>query len=601
MNARRRRTSFLLACLAILLASCAPAPVTDVRVDAEDVVFSGERALAWVSEFATRFPDRDSGRPNNAAAAAWLEERFSALGLDCRIDAWETVNDSRVVPMQNVVCEMPGARPEQIVLVAHLDQSPRTVQGADNDASGIGVLLHLAEVFAAEPTPTYGLVFVVSDGEEYGMLGARRFVATHPDVRRLIAGLSLDNLGKWFYEGVDLDPRGQFRGYGALWFQLLVRDVAVAVGASPAPRVYGVLDQVLGQAVPISFMDEGPLVAAGVPAVGLAGTVPAEFAELHYATYHDPSDTIELQSAVPLGHAGRVAEAAVRQLQSMTTFPSESGPFLFFEDAHEVLRGWPLTLAFWAFVAAFALAGLGSLSRAAQAERPAWRAAMVHLLGLWLPLVGAVALLYGFVAVGLLGDFELYFGTPKDPVLTSPRWPAIVAWLAAVAGLLAAGRGLAGRLAGSRRPSPRLVKGTALLGVALAAACIALTVPFALLFLLPLLAWWTIGPRRGRGRTLDVAAFLAGGLVVYALFYFMGFEILRIDWHVLWYLLMMFAIGTVSFPAALVITGVLAAGLSLVVPPVRTAWLKGVAPRRPGAAGDCIARERGLPVTSKRR
>jgi hypothetical protein len=81
-------------------------------------------------------------------------------------------------------------------------------------------------------------------------------------------------VGKWFYRGVDLDPRGQFRGYGALWFQLLVRDAAVAVGETPPPRVYGVLDQVLGQAVPISLMDEGPLVAAGVPAVGLAGTVP---------------------------------------------------------------------------------------------------------------------------------------------------------------------------------------------------------------------------------------------------------------------------------------------------------------------------------------
>jgi hypothetical protein len=163
------------------------------------------------------------------------------------------------------------------------------VQGADNDGSGIGVLLHLAEVFAAEPARRYGLVFLASDGEEYGMLGTRRFLETRADTRPLIAGISLDNVGKWFYRGVDLDPRGQFRGYGALWFQLLVRDAAVAVGETPPPRVYGLLDQVLGQAVPISFMDEGPLVAAGVPAVGLAGTVPAEFAALHYDTYHTPA------------------------------------------------------------------------------------------------------------------------------------------------------------------------------------------------------------------------------------------------------------------------------------------------------------------------
>jgi hypothetical protein len=276
----------------------------------------------------------------------------------------------------------------------------------------------------------------------------------------------------------------------------------------------------------------------------------------------------------------------------MRTFPVESGPFLFFEDAHEVLRGWPLTAAFWALVAAFALAGAWSTWRAGGRDVNGWRAALAHLAGLWLPLVTAVVVLYGLVAVGLLDDFELYFATPRDPALTSPRWPAIAIWAAFLALLLAAGRRVAGRLGGAGRPSPHLVKGTALLAVALAAACIALTVPFALLFLAPLVAWWTIGPRRGRGRLLDLAAFLAGGLVVYALFYVMGFEVLRIGWHVLWYLLMMFAIGTVSFPAALVITAVVAAGLTLVVPPAG-----GFAPARPGraAAGapSAISRHRG--------
>lgn len=581
----RRRAVAALAPLALALAACVSAPVTDVLVDPASIAFSGERALELVTEFALAFPDRDSGQPNNAAAAAWLEQRFTALGLACRVDRWETVNYGRVMPMQNVVCELPGARPEQIVLVAHLDQSPRTVQGADNDASGIGVLLHLAEVFAAEPTRGYGLVFVASDGEEYGMLGTRRFLATHPDPSRLVAGLSLDNVGKWFYRGVDLDPRGQFRGYGALWFQLLVRDTAVAVGETPAPRVYGLLDQVLGQAVPISFMDEGPLVAAGIPAVGLAGTVPAEFAAQHYATYHDPSDTLELPAAGPLGHTGRVTEATVRQLQAMPSLPSEAGPFLYVEVSERVFRGWPLALAIWGFVALFAASGAWLIARVARRERPAWRALAVHLAHLWLPLVVAVALLYGLVAVRLLPAFDLYVAAPKDPLLTSPRWPAIVLWLLALAGLFTLARWAARRWAGADAPSPRLVKGASLLLVAVAGAAIALTVPFALLFLPPLVAWFAVGPRRGWARAADVAAFLAGGLVVYALLYFMGFEILRIGWNIFWYLLMMFAIGTVSFPAAMVIMAVLAAGLALVVRPVRAVAVAAIASAAPAARG----------------
>jgi hypothetical protein len=137
--------------LAVALGGCVTAPLTELHVRPGDVAFSGDRALELVTDFVQRFPDRASGMPNNVAAAAWLEARFVEAGLACRVDRWETVNYSRGVPMQNVVCELPGAEPGQIVLVAHLDQSPATVEGADNDGSGIGVLLHLAEVFAAEP------------------------------------------------------------------------------------------------------------------------------------------------------------------------------------------------------------------------------------------------------------------------------------------------------------------------------------------------------------------------------------------------------------------------------------------------------------------
>jgi hypothetical protein len=583
-RARARVGTALL--LTLLLGGCVTAPLTELHVGPGAVAFSGDRALEVVTDFVQRFPDRASGLPNNAAATAWLEARFVELGLACRVDRWEVVNYSRIVPMQNVVCELPGAERGQIVLVAHHDQSPATVEGADNDGSGIGVLLHLAEVFAAEPDRRYGLVFLAADGEEYGMLGTRRFLETRTATGPLVAGISLDNLGKWFYRGVDLDPRGQFRGYGALWFQLLVRDAAVAVGETPPPRVYGVLDQVLGQAVPISLMDEGPLVAAGVPAVGLAGTVPMEFGALHYDTYHSPGDTLGLQAAGPLGHSGRVAEAAVRQLQAMTAFPVESGPFLFFEASHRVWRGWSLALAVWGLVAAFALAGGWLLWRAARAARPAWRATLVHLASLWLPLVAAVALLYGFVAVGLLDRYALYPATAKDPALTAPQWPAVVLWLVALAALFAFSRWAARRLAvHGDDPSPRLVKGVPLLAVAVAAACIAATVPFALLFLIPVLAWFAIGGRRGWGRLVDVALFLAGGLVVYALFYFMGFAILRIGFAIFWYLLMMFSIGTVSFGAALVIMAVVAAGLAMVVPAARPVAVRVRAPAGATMAG----------------
>jgi hypothetical protein len=175
------------------------------------------------------------------------------------------------VELRNVVCELAGESPQQILVVAHHDQSPDTIQGADNDGSGIAILLQLAKIFASEPTPRYSLVFVSTDAEEYGMIGCKRYVDTHPDTRQIIAGISLDNLGKEFYNGVELSPIGQFRNYGPIWLLLGAREAARAGGDLWVPKLCGPFDQVLNQAVPVSFMDQGPMVAAGIPALGFAG------------------------------------------------------------------------------------------------------------------------------------------------------------------------------------------------------------------------------------------------------------------------------------------------------------------------------------------
>ncbi len=567
----RAASYIMLACLA--LAACAPAPAVQVTYDAGALRFSGQRALDIETTFVQRFPDRASGRPNNALAAGWLREQLAALDLTCRMDNWEVINYSRLVPMQNVICELPGESPRQIVVVAHHDQSPDTIQGADNDGSGIAILLHLAEVLAAGGRPAYTLVFLAADGEEYGMLGTRRFVHTHPDPGQIVAAISLDNLGKALYDGLIMDARGQFRGYGALWLQRLAQASARQADQAWVPDIASPVDQVLGQAVPISFMDEGPLVAAGVPAFGFAGRVPPEAAQLHWDTYHNPDDTLEYQSADSLHRAGRAAEALIRQLLSMRSFPVESGPYLYLPGSEQVLRGPPLWAIFVAFVGVFFAAGV--LTGGAH---PSWRLgqgaslrAVPHFLGLWLPFVAAVLLLYLFVAVGLMEAFHLYPATAKDEPLFEPRWPAVILFLIGITIFLIGGRRLAARLT-VQPPSFPAIRTLALWIVGLGGVYILIVNPFSLLFMLPLPAWLLIRGRDGAGRALDVALFALGGLVVYVLFYFFGFVILRNGLAVLWYLMMMFSIGTIGFPTAAAIAAILAAGLMLIVtPPGRNA------------------------------
>ena len=181
-----------------LLGACQPLPENEVTYDAANLQFSGDQALAIEEAFVTQFPNRHSGMPNVERGTQWLKEQFESNGLACTFDEWQVINYSKPLPLRNLICRLPGSSDQEIVLMAHHDQSPETVQGADNDGSGIAIMLHLAEIFSAEPAAPYTLVFLATDGEEYGMLGSRRFAEQHPNTQNIVAAVSLDNLGKNF-------------------------------------------------------------------------------------------------------------------------------------------------------------------------------------------------------------------------------------------------------------------------------------------------------------------------------------------------------------------------------------------------------------------
>lgn len=559
--------------LAFLLAACSAAPEFEASYDPTTLRFDGDRAYEIEVDFVGKFPNRSSGRPNNRLAAEWLKDQFSSYGWSCRIDEWEVINYSQPVPMRNVVCTLPGRSAQEILVVAHHDQSPATIEGADNDGSGIAILLHLSEIFSSEGQPAYTLVFVSTDGEEYGMLGSRRYIQTHADKDNIIAGISLDNLGKRFYPGLDFEAVGQFRKFGALWLQRLAVESARAADDLWIPQIRSPMDQVLGQAVPISLMDQGPMVAAGVPAVGFAGTVPPEYAALHWETFHTPKDLMAYQSPVTLHQSGRAAEALIRQLLSMRSFPKESGPYIYFEPNNQVLRGMPLWAMFIGFVSLFFVGSYLSGGRSLKGKLRSWRETLPHFIGLWLPFVGAILLLYIFVAVGLMDRYALYPATAKDPATLNPRWPAVILFLVGTVGFVALGRRLVRHYGRSRpAPTPGSIKSFALFVVGMSAFYVLIINPFSLLFFVPLLFWYLIGVRKGAGRLLDILFFSLGGLMVYALFYFFGFVMQHMDFAVLWYVMMMFSIREIGFLTALAITAILAAGLSMVVNSPMKIW-----------------------------
>ncbi len=228
-------------------------------------------------------------------AAGYIAGQFQAAGLkpggdgaQSYFQVWqqrvEALGDT--VTLKNVIGILPGADPrfagESLVIGAHYDHFGRGEYadhaedrgklhpGADDNASGVAVMLELVRALANKPQPR-SVVFVAFTGEEAGRLGSRHYVqhaGAYP-AGKMIAMLNLDTVGR-----LGDKPLTVFGSGSAEEWVHIFRGAAYATGATVTPVAddFGTSDQT-------SFID------AGVPAVQLFGSL--------HADIHRPTDTLD--------------------------------------------------------------------------------------------------------------------------------------------------------------------------------------------------------------------------------------------------------------------------------------------------------------------
>ena len=237
-----------------------------------------------------------------------------------------------------------------------------------------------------------------------------------------------------------------------------------------------------------------------------------------------------------------------------------------------MLRGVPLYLIFFGLVGLFFAASFLVGTRNLDQKFAGWKRALPHYLGILLPLVAGLLLLYVFVEIGILVKYDQYPATTKDPAMLNPDWLAIVLYLLGLAVFFLIGRWLLRRFtAGKPVPEIGSIKSLSFLIIGLFGIFVVVVNPFALLFFVPLFFWLLIGGRQGVGRLLDLFFFLLGGLMLYALIYYFGFVMLRYGIVFLWYFMNAISSQMFGFLSSLCGFAILAAGLALVIPPPKTA------------------------------
>ena len=97
---------------------------------------------------------------------------------------------------ENVLARLPGTDPsgKAFLLAAHYDSVP-TGPGATDNGSGVATALETLRALKAAPPLRNDVIFLFTDGEERGLLGARAFVEQHPWAGDVGVVLNLDTRG----------------------------------------------------------------------------------------------------------------------------------------------------------------------------------------------------------------------------------------------------------------------------------------------------------------------------------------------------------------------------------------------------------------------
>jgi hypothetical protein len=157
------------------------------------------------------FGPRVPGTAGHDAQLAWMEQYLRARADSVTIQHIQHRGDKgQNIPMANVVASFNPKATQRILLLTHWDTRPaadkdpnpanqkKPIPGANDGASGVGVLMILADMMKKQP-PTIGVDLLFTDGEDWEQgdmyIGAKHFAATKPDSYKPMYGILIDMIG----------------------------------------------------------------------------------------------------------------------------------------------------------------------------------------------------------------------------------------------------------------------------------------------------------------------------------------------------------------------------------------------------------------------
>jgi hypothetical protein len=304
-------TNYSVCVLLALLAAASCRPATPPRE------FDGQTAFGYL-ETQVGFGPRIPGTAGHERMAGWLDSLLRTRADTLLVQSWvHTTGKGVRLPLRNFLARFNPAASERILFLAHWDTRPRAdrdptdstrpVPGANDGASGVAVLLGMADALKARP-PRVGVDLLFVDGEDYGnfetekddVLIGSRYYARHlaPGPRPLYAVL-VDMVGD---RDLTIKQEGQ---------SLLAAPEVVDLVWSEA-RKLGYAQYFLPTPGPTLTDDHVELIKVGIRAIDV---VDFEYGGPDNRYWHTREDTLDKVSAASLQVVGDVMMALVRRAQ----------------------------------------------------------------------------------------------------------------------------------------------------------------------------------------------------------------------------------------------------------------------------------------------
>ncbi|MDE0959240.1 MAG: M20/M25/M40 family metallo-hydrolase [Planctomycetota bacterium] len=286
-------------------------------------VLDGDRMISdvyWLAD--PQLEGRENGSVGLEQATQWVADRFEEIGLQpgapdgSFFDSWseeELRHRTRKEPtLRNVIGVIAGTDEaltgQSVVVLAHVDHLGRgwpdvrsgnegkIHPGADDNASGVAVMLETARIIAGTHRPARTIVFVATSAEEWGLRGARRYIESMRQwpAQRAISVISIDAVGR-LSEGRLL---ALGTGTATEWIH-----IARGIGFTTGVAATAVKDDPGGS-------DQVPFHALGVPGIQLTTGA--------HDDYHRPGDTADKVDAAGMVQVATWLREALLYLSDRT-------------------------------------------------------------------------------------------------------------------------------------------------------------------------------------------------------------------------------------------------------------------------------------------